>query len=134
MRWSQLKSLLVELFDPTLALDIHCTVHRREIGEPIGRYWITLDKRTIWEVPSRVHELLKTTVSEPVASEITGVLRAYLDLSPETLVPWHDEDPWHLGQVLRAADRRVGKRRFVKYAHLFTAPAAQEILAARNMV
>jgi hypothetical protein len=133
MRWSALKKLLEELFDPELKLSIFCTVHRGRGGPDIGRYWITLDGDTIWEVPRDVHKLTESKAAEPVATEITAVLREYLDCSKEDLFSKRfDGDRWRLTDVLRAADRRIGKRRFVELVERGITPAGFLVLQARG--
>lgn len=133
MRWSALKKLLEELFDPELKLSICCTVHRGHGGPDIGRYWITLDGDTIWEVPRDAHKLIESGASEPVATEVTAVLREYLDCPKEDFFSRRFErDRWGLTDILRAADRRIGKRRFAELVERGIPPAGFLVLQARG--
>jgi len=132
MRWSQLKKLIESLFDPSLNLQIHCTVHRSEGGPNIGRYWIVLNKETIWEEPRKVIPSLVAGTANPVATEITAVLRDYLDTPrEEILTKAFAADKWGLVEVLRAADRRVGKRRLMELQGEAQSLAAGQIIEAR---
>lgn len=132
MRWSRLQRKLEDLFDPKLNLRIFCTVHRSDKGGPIGRYWITLDKEIIWEVPKRVAPLLSEGRGDESAPQITELLRNYLDFSPEALCAESFElDSWGLFEILRSADRRVGKRRLEALRKRANSEIAQHIMKLR---
>lgn len=132
MRWSKLKKLLEALFDPALDLQIHCTVHRSEGGPNIGRYWFVLDNVIIWEEPKKVIPSLVAGTENPVATEITAVLREYLDTPKDDLLKRDFRaDRWGLVDVLRAADRRVGKRRLMELRESTQCMAAWEVVDRR---
>lgn len=132
MRWSKLKKLLEELFDPALDLRIHCTVHRSEGGPDIGRYWVVLDKETIWEEPRKVIPSLVAGSANPVAAEITPILREYLDTPKDALLTHSFAgDRWGIVDILRSADRRVGKRRLVELRETTHVEAAHLIIDRR---
>lgn len=116
MRFSQLKKLLKEIvFDPELGLDIRCTTYRIENGAEIGRYWIVLNKETIWSYPARIEDQIALKQSNPDIREITVLLRGYLDTPKDQLLSAEfPQDRFGLIELLRAADRRIGKRRLVE--------------------
>lgn len=123
MRWSQLRGLLTELFDPELELQVHCTVHRGE-EVSIGRYWFILDGKTIWEIPRRVAPDIAAGRPNTVATEITALFREYLDTPREQLLTRPFEgDQWGVTEILKAADRRIGKRRLREIEPLLSPPA-----------
>jgi hypothetical protein len=131
MRWSKLRKLLTELFDPELDLQIHCTSHRGE-EIAIGRYWFVLDGETIWEVPRRVAPDLAAGIENPVASRVTAILREYLDTPRDDLPGKKFEgDEWGLADLLRAADRRIGKRRLEQLTRADLPQAARKVVEKR---
>ncbi len=119
MRWSQLKGLVEDLFDPTLELQIFCTVHRSESGPSIGRHWITLKREIVWECPRRVAPLIVEGRGDDAAPIITSILRSYIESSPELLLA-AEPDAFGLSEILIAADRRLGKRRLLPLLQRFT--------------
>lgn len=131
MRWSKLRQLITSLWDPALEMDIHCTVHRRSGGSPVGRYWVTLRGKTLWAVPGGPSAEL---TADPRAELVTAILREYVDLPREALLH-HEfaEDVFGLADLLRAADRRLGKRSLEKYFGPQPNRAVTLILQARGI-
>ena len=127
--WSKLKSRVEALFASGLQLAIHCNVfikvtRHRELDEP--RHWVVLGRgragRIIWDFPgpflrpgpdkpprsSRGPPLDYWESGYGCPSKPSALMRAYLDCPREQLMqPF--EDPWELGAILRAADRRLGR-------------------------
>lgn len=109
MRWSKLKSEIERLFDPSLNLKIYCTVQRGE-RDSIGRIWFTFNGLSVWDEPKRVSRMLEASESNREVSTMTELLKSYLNAPPEQLIELNVEgDRWGLFQILKAADRRVGK-------------------------
>lgn len=134
MRWSRLQKLIYNLWAPDLDLKILCSAYRRSEGPDIGRYWITLDGEIIWQVPADLEVALRTPGPNPVASEVTAVLRQYIDAPKEALAEVRFEgDLWGLSDLLRVADRRIGKRTLqaIKKDSRPLHPGASKILEAR---
>ena len=136
--WSKLGRDIKALFAPNLPLQIHCSVLPLKSKEAMGstrfpRYWITLGKETIFDYPSDFLELIdheaadwekrysdssgQITVwnSYPFekhgVSEISCLLRDYINRPKEALMEPFENDRWGLTDILRAADRRIGKQR-----------------------
>ena len=132
MRWSRLKTLLKEIFDPELDLEIHCTAFRGGDGPSIGRYWIILNGETIFDQPPKISRKIEQGLADSTATEITGVLRSYLD-TPKDLIfsAEFPNDRFGLVDLLRAADRRIGKRRLAELIDRDSAPAVRAIIKAR---
>lgn len=132
MRWSQLQKLIYNVWCEEIDLKISCTAYRREGASNLGRYWVQLDKRTIWEVPENLKGELKSTLPNPVASEITALLREYLDTPREELTTRDfSGDYWGIIDLMRAADRRIGKKKLLNLLSPQLSQAARWIIEAR---
>ena len=130
--WSKLKSRLESLWVPGLRMAIHTTAYRhpeKSGGKPIPRHWITLEGRVIWDFPADF--LFRKNPEHPAAFDFllehypgnsgqsapASVIRQYIDCPMEAvLTTKFEDDHWHLGDVLRAADRRSGKSRLHVWA------------------
>ena len=136
--WSKLGRDIRALFDPNLPLQIHCVAYALNSKEARGstrlpRYWITLGKEIIFDFPK---QFLETVIEEPSdrmkkrlgeeagmlkhlypfyqdrgVSDISDFLREYIERPKEALTEPFENDYWGLSEILRAADRRVGKRK-----------------------
>ena len=134
MRWSQLKKLLENIFAPELNLQIHCSSYRSQDGAGIGRYWILLDKAIIFDEPKNISQTLKSDQSNQDASVMTGLIRSYLDTPKgEIFTREFPDDRWALIEILRAADRRIGKRRLQELYQVTNSEAVKAIIEARNI-
>ena len=132
MRWSQLQKQIEALFDESLDLRVRCTVQRGESGERIGRYWFVLNGETIWDEPRHVSQMLKAGEQNSDASAMGEIIREYLELPKDALMDYAPPlDRWGLADILRAADRRIGKRRLGDLKAKVQTPAALQIIAAR---
>lgn len=137
--WSKLKSRVEALFAPGLPLAIHCNVFVKTYKEftfTEPRHWVMLGHgragRIIWDFPG---PFLRPSRSQPPRStrgplldywetgygggrkpsDPSALMRDYLDRPRERLMePF--EDPWELGAVLRAADRRLGRACLLDWA------------------
>lgn len=121
-RWSKLQKRLYDLISPEIDLQVHCDVYRMQsqyghTGLP--RYWITLDKEIIWDYPkmlSKTPQLGQTPLKwYPYGTDIPSIsdlLREYIDTPAEELLEKEFvNDHWGLTNILKVADRRVGRRR-----------------------
>jgi len=116
MRFSRLQKLIKSIWCESLPLQLHCSSYRREGAADIGRYWITLDKKLIWQAPGDYYEGLEKDALDHTATEVTIVLRQYLDCPRgELLTREFDADQFGLVDIMRAADRRIGLK---KLSHL----------------
>ena len=133
MRFSQLKKLVEDLWVPELDLKLQCSSYRREGGPPLGRYWITFRGRTLWQAPSEFREMLEERTLDDAAPRVTSLLREYIDTPKEELMTKQfDDDEWELVDLLRAADRRVGKKRLEELAQRTTSSAVREVVKLRS--
>ena len=134
--WSKLGRDIRALFAPNLPLRIHCVAYALNSKEACGstrfpRYWITLGKETIFDYPKHFMECVVHSPSdceknrygeeagmlkhnypyENGVSDISRLIRDYINRPKETLLEPFENDLWGLIEILRAADRRIGKRR-----------------------
>ncbi|KHD07037.1 hypothetical protein PN36_05795 [Candidatus Thiomargarita nelsonii] len=136
-RWSKLQSRIYQLFDPKLKLQIHCTAFRDgcDYGQIYaGRYWVTLEKQNIWDFPKQFlnpstswnEENLSTTHLIEIegvmrgciyiVSDISALIREYIDTPLENLLnKKFENDKFGLTEILKAADRRLGKKKLFDY-------------------
>lgn len=146
--WSKLQKEVYLLVDPKLDFQIHCVAYRMcsQWGSTdLPRYWITLGKETIFDYPkqfihsegpdenSRIaYEALSIYPYSSETSEISNMLREYIDTPlSELMTKKFEGDHWGLTDILRAADRRIGRRRLAELAEVVSNPAAQKILKQR---
>lgn len=131
MRWSHLKKLLQDLFDPSLKLEVFCTVQRGEHGA-IGRYWFVLDGETIWDEPKNVSAILRAGESNLDATTMSSIMRLYIDTPKDNLLEISSSnDKWGLLDLLKVVDRRIGARRLLKLKEEITNELALRIIDMR---
>lgn len=143
-RWSSLQRQLYSLIDPAIDFQVHCRVYRmasQRGSTGLPRYWITLGKKIIWDYPKDFVDAPDYSAREPVVhypyvtdvSSISDRIREYIDTPPHRLMSDHvGIDPWGLTDILRAADRRIGVRRFAQLRQRVTHEAALEVMRARD--
>lgn len=123
--WTKLKREVEKLFDPTLGVELRCAVytHPGKSAVKMPRHYITLDGEIIWDFPAPfVGSQHLQYYFDPYwtgadnNSWISDLLRAYVDRPRDQLLEPFEDDHWGLTDILRAADRRVGKRNLIKWA------------------
>ena len=143
--WSKLQKRLYLLVDPRIRFQIHCSrvrMQSRRGSTDLPRYWITLDNETIWDYPGdfvvaggtrRLDD--KFVPGYPYNTDvplISELIRDYIDTPAEELLTRHfDGDHWGLANILRAADRRIGRRQWRDLKKKTHNQAALKVLAAR---
>ena len=133
-RWSRLQREIEKLFSSELELRIQCRVYRmasQSGSTDLPRYWLTLGREVIWDYPKDANG---RTVNYPYVTDISDIsefLRAYIDTPVECLLDL-PADPWSLGEILLAADRRVGKRTYDRLRQRLQHPGALAVLNARQ--
>jgi len=132
MRWSQLQKLIYNIWSDDLHLQIHTNAYALSGTASVGRYWITLGKAIIWDVPRDFPEEKAKGTYNQVASEITEVIKAYLDTPREELLSRvFEADRWGLIDVFRVSDRRLGRKALAQLEKTSLAEPAKKILQAR---
>ena len=144
--WSKLQKQLYLLVDPRIRFQIHCRLVRMQSqrgSTDLPRYWITLDGETIWDypgqfvVPGGTRRLDDAFVAGyPYSTDVPAIselIREYIDTPADELLTHHFEgDHWGLANILRAADRRIGRRHWPDIKRKTHNQAALKVLAARR--
>ena len=146
-RWSKLQKRLYELVDESIDFKLHCAVYRmqsRRGSTDLPRYFITLAGEIIFDYPKDF--VLKSGGVKSLAggaltkiypygndiSDIGELIREYIDTPKDELFKKHfDADEWGLANILKAADKRIGKRRLQILAKNKKNQAMQKVIAAR---
>ncbi len=132
--WSKLQKAIKNLFAPNIPLDIQCRVIRMSSqrgSTNLPRYWITLGKETIWDYPGDFKELATEYPYITDISEISCLIRDYIDTPVAELFSRTFDDRWGLIDILLAADRRLGKRSKEQILECINHPAAKQIVENR---
>lgn len=147
--WSKLQKRLYELVDESIDFKLHCTVYRmqsRRSSTDLPRYFITLAGEIIFDYPKDfvlksggVKSLAGGALAKiyPYGNDIGDIgelIREYIDTPKEELFAKHfDEGGWGLANILKAADKRIGKRRLQILAKNKKNQAMQKVIAARGI-
>ena len=111
-RWSKLQKRFYELVDEGIDFQIHCAVYRMQSrrGGTLAKFY-------------------------PYDSGISGIgelIREYIDTPKDELFKKHfDTDEWGLANILKAADKRIGKMRLQILAKNKKNQAMQKVVQAR---
>lgn len=154
-RWSKLQSEIYNLMDEGINLQIHCSVYRMNSQRgsvDLPRYWITLDKEIIFDYPkqflnhklsdyNRVGEGSEGQTVEHIypyttdIGQISDIIREYIDTPLESLLS-NDfkHDNWGLTDILKAADRRIGKKKLAEYFEKTDKESVKKVLLARKIM
>jgi len=135
MRWSQLQHRIYDVWVDRLdgqRLQIHCTAYGLGGSASVGRWWITLGREIVWDVPRDFPEERAKGTYNPVASEIADLVEDYLNTPRgQLLTREFPTDRWSLVEIFRAADRRLGRARLAELHESLASPVARRILEAR---
>lgn len=132
--WSKLQRDLYQVLDDSINLQVQCRAYRMpaswSTNPQIPRYWITLGKEIIFDVPKEMslEDKNKLYIHVPAISQL---IRDYINTPLAELVEKKFDDQFGITDILKAADRRVGKRQFDK---LPKSDAVQKVLQARGYV
>ncbi len=135
--WSKLQRDIYKLIDDRINLQIQCRAYRMpesiSTNPQIPRYWVTLGKEIIFDVPKNAetggYDPNQLYIFIPLISQL---IRDYINSPLDGLVEKKfDEDTFGFTDILKAADRRIGKRQWDK---LPRTEAVQKIIAARESV
>ncbi len=111
MRWSHLQKLIYNIWKSELGLQIHCNAYSLSGSASVGRYWITLGKEIIWDVPKDFPEEREKGTYNLCCSEISELIRTYLDTPLDEIKTNNfSNDRWGLIDIFKMADRRIGMR------------------------
>ena len=146
-RWSKLQKRLYELVDESIDFKLHCTVYRMQSrcgSTDLPRYFITLAGEIIFDYPKDfvqksggIKSLAEGALAKiyPYGNDISDIgelIREYIDTPKDELFKKHfDADEWGLANILKAADKRIGKRRLQILAKNKKNQAMQKVIASR---
>lgn len=137
--WSKLQKELYQIIDNRLGLQIHCVAYRMKSQRGtsnLPRYFITLGKDIIFDYPKqfiRQSNELQNYPYENEISDISDLFREYIDTPLEDLFDKNFEnDKWRLTEILKAADKRIGKRRLDELFLKINCEAAKLIINTRK--
>lgn len=122
--WSKLQKEIYNLLDKKAQLQIHQSLYRMQSqrgSSDIPRYFITLGKgdeqEVIWDYPKHAEyatveqHLDSTIIYSTTMSKISETLRQYIDTSRDELIEkTFEDDIFGITEILKCADRRIGKR------------------------
>jgi len=136
-RWSKLQKAVEALFVTEPKIRIQCRSYR--MGSQRGstnlpRYWVTLDKETIWDYPKDFKAAVENGYPyQTDISTFSDLIRQYIDTPlDQLLINSLEQYTWGLTDILRAADRRLGRERLREWGEALPPEApARKILAAR---
>lgn len=138
-RWSKLQKKIDDLVDPALDFQIHCVKYRvPEHGgmQEFPRYFVTLEGKTIFDWPkdyplgdSNCGKLDISCLFFGRASDISDAISKYLNAPEKARMTI--TDPWGIVDIIRAADRRIGRRRWDQVFALSNFAGRQILLARR---
>lgn len=151
--WSKRKKRITALWDERLmkSLNIHAnayTHHNNHSSYELPRFWVLIDKDIIWDFPGQfLQPWPPGSGSPPTAASLrlpqiayfnsreafaSIILDDYVNRPVAELFEPLENDQWELGDILRAADRRLGKKRLLEWAKTLHADnPAHKVLALR---
>lgn len=131
--WSKLQSQVYGIWCKHLDLQMHCMGYPLSGSSQVGRYWITLGKEIIWDVPKDFPVERRKGQYNEFASEISCLIRTYLDTPKDALLSMtFSGDRWGLIDIMRVADRRLGMEALNAFARKGLVLPAAKVLAARR--
>ena len=133
MLWSKLQKQLYNIMDPTVNFQMHCSVynpHSVKCSGTIPRFWITIDKKVVWDFPNMFLDELGNvyrdwthineypwTIRETYFFSnnytwVSDVIRSYIN-TPKTklLKVDFEKDKFGLVDTLKKYDRRISKNK-----------------------
>lgn len=114
--WSKLQARLYNLMEPAVNFQIHCALYEMKslghYGSRLSRYFITVDKEIVFDYPKDM-ELDKKYIYlwNSDVDKISNLIEEYIQRPKEELFEDFPNDKWGIVDILRACDRRVGKKR-----------------------
>ncbi|MDE6597031.1 MAG: hypothetical protein K2K60_00135 [Clostridia bacterium] len=137
--WSKLQKELYKLIDSRIDFQIHCVAYRMKSqhgNTSLPRYFITFQNDIIFDYPKQFTKQASDQPAYPYENDITLIsetIREYVDTPLEHLLDKNfQNDKWHLTEILKAADRRIGQRRLDELLLKTTNENARKIIELRK--
>ncbi len=132
-RWSKLQREIYKLIDESINMQIHCSIYRMDSqygSTDLPRYWITLGKDIIFDYPKQFDRDVYPYITE--ISNISDLIREYIDTPLEDIPDrQYEKDKWGLTDILKAADRRIGRKKLIEYFKATQSNSVKSVLLAR---
>lgn len=139
-RWSKLQSRLYNLMDEKAEFQIHCALYEMNSndgyhGNKLPRYFITIGKDVVFDYPKQFDTTLKYEWNsypwDCDISDISDMIEAYIECPENELMQPFTDDKWGITDILRACDRRIGKRRLIQMHDETENAVVREIIEKR---
>ena len=135
--WSKLQKELYNVIDSRIDFQIHCVAYRMNSqrgNTQLPRYFITLGKEIVFDYPKQfLSDELQDYPYVNDASVMSELIREYIDTpTDELLNKSFGRDKWQLTEILKAADKRIGKRRFDELLSVTHNETAKTIITLRQ--
>lgn len=141
-RWSKLQKELYALRADNLNMQIHCSVYRMksQCGSTNSpRYWISINDEIIWDYPRQFRTSENSDRANPEhypyvtdMTDISQLIRDYIDTPKlELLHKKFENDYWGVTNILKACDKRIGRRRLKELALVANCVKVNEVIASR---
>ena len=133
-RWSKLQSRLYNIIDPSVDFRIHMALYEMNSndgyhGNKLPRYWITVGGEIVFDYP-KMFDTSKYPWCTDI-SDISELIDEYIRTPKDRLDVIHEEDKWGITDIIRACDRRIGKRRLKKMLENENDPVIIRIIEKR---
>ena len=140
--WSKLQKEYYLIVADGLKIQLQCRTYRMnsQMGSTnLPRYWFTLNKEIIWDYPKQFigkkHPNRVESTWYPYTTDIpdiSNLIREYIDTPKNELFDKEFEnDYWGLTNILKASDKRIGKRRLLKLRKKIKNKAAIKVIDIR---
>ena len=139
-RWSKLQSRLYNLMDLEIDFQIHCALYEMNSNDgyhgcKLPRYFITIGKEIVFDYPKNFDTTEKYGFNsypwDTDISAISNMIEEYIQCPESELLNDFENDKWGITDILRACDRRIGKRRLNKIKDGITNEALLKIVKRR---
>ena len=139
-RWSKLQSRLYNLMDPKIDFQIHCALYEMNSNDgyhgcKLPRYFIMIGKEIVFDYPKNFDTTKKYRFNsypwDTDISAISNMIEEYIQCPELELLNDFENDKWGITDILRACDRRIGKRRLNKIKDGITNEALLKIVKRR---
>ena len=161
--WSKLQKQLYLLIDPSIDFQIHCNAYRMKSQcgtTSLPRYWIVLNKEIIFDYPKDfLSNLIPREGSRELRTTGTSTWLLNSDLTVKDLYPYYTEvqniscvireyidtpvnelfdkifenDKWGLTDILKAADKRLGKNKLIQIKQETKSKNVLKVIIARGI-
>lgn len=146
--FSKLKKQIENLFAPELNMQFCCSsypIRAQYSNNAVARFYVRLGKEIIWDFPKDFHQLKKHTFHTWSGTNmISELTREYIDAPLDGLLEREflkerenfshigaEDIDYHLTELFKAADRRLGKEKLIAWSYQVENPRIDKIIEAR---